>query len=168
VNFRVEDFTETSFENESFDAVIAIESMSSAPDKKLFLNEMRRILKPKGNILIADLFKSYAFAIDEFPVMNTMLNGWAIADLLTMNESQQIFADSGFHIVLDRDVTREIEPTVRKTYYACMLGALPTWLYQLTHNASYYSKNHYKTGIAQYKAYKKSLWNYHLLCLEKT
>jgi len=44
--------------DDSFDLIICIESAFHYPDKQSFLNEIRRVLKPDGKFLIADLLFS--------------------------------------------------------------------------------------------------------------
>ena len=53
-------------------------------------------------------------------------------------------------------------------YYAALLGALPSELYNLSHpNVSRFAKVHYKSGLYQYKALKRGLWKYMVFCAEK-
>ena len=55
LRFRVGDSEELPFENESFDAVINVESSHCYPRFDRFLAEARRILRPGGSFHIADL-----------------------------------------------------------------------------------------------------------------
>ncbi|MCD6573166.1 MAG: methyltransferase domain-containing protein [Thermoplasmata archaeon] len=50
--FYLMDYMETSFPSNYFDGVFALESISYAPNKKDFIKEMHRILKPGGRIII--------------------------------------------------------------------------------------------------------------------
>lgn len=53
-------------------------------------------------------------------------------------------------------------------YYASLVGALPSELYNITHpKVSHFSKNHYKCGYYQYKALQKNLWKYYVILAEK-
>jgi len=49
----------TGFSSNKFDAVFSIESFSYAPQKHVFIQEMFRILKPGGLIVIIDGFRTY-------------------------------------------------------------------------------------------------------------
>lgn len=168
VQFAQKDYTNTGFEAASFDVIWAIESMQTAQDKGLFLKEAQRILKPGGRIVIADCFKPRPYAIALEPDMLTMLNGWAISDILTVGELERMANRYSFQLEDQRVVTQEIKPSVRRIYWAAMAGMLGTKAYNLVYNATHFSKIHYKTGLAQYKTYKKGLWDYCLVVLEKT
>jgi SAM-dependent methyltransferase len=52
----------TSYLNNYFDRIFSLESVIYSPDKKEFVKEMYRILKPNGKIVILDIFpKKYQF-----------------------------------------------------------------------------------------------------------
>jgi len=55
VSFSVEDATSLSFEDDAFDAVIVSNALHVMPDPSLALQNIRRVLKPKG-LLIAPSF----------------------------------------------------------------------------------------------------------------
>lgn len=167
VRFLQRDYTNTGFEPQSFSVVWAIESVQTANDKGLFFKEMARILKPGGRIVMADIFKPYAYDITKEKDMQITLNGWAMADMLLVKEMETIAAAHGFRLKLDRDVTKEVKKSVNIIYVSGLLGKIGTGLYNLYRKATYFSRIHYKTGIHQYWAYKKKLWQYHLLVWEK-
>jgi MPBQ/MSBQ methyltransferase len=53
VSFQVMDALNMGWEDESFDLVWACESGEHMPDKKKYIDEMTRVLKPGGSIVIA-------------------------------------------------------------------------------------------------------------------
>jgi ubiquinone/menaquinone biosynthesis C-methylase UbiE len=53
VNFQVMDALDMKFEDNSFDLVWACESGEHMPDKKKYIEEMARVLKPGGTLVIA-------------------------------------------------------------------------------------------------------------------
>jgi len=89
-----------------------IESFGSSPDKELFFNEMRRILKPGCKILFADTFKPYIYDISKNKTMQVMLNGWAISDILSIDELRELSTKYNFEMTQTKDVTREIKKSV--------------------------------------------------------
>jgi len=163
VSFSCQDYTRTNFDDDTFDLVWAIESMQTATDKAAFLREMKRVLKPKGRILIADVFKHGQWNIEDSPLMQTMLGGWAMSDILSVEELDEEARKFGMHIGASEDVSRQIVPSIKRIYWASLAGMIGTKWYNLFHNATYFSKIHYKTGLAQYKAWKQGLWGYHLI-----
>lgn len=168
VSFQAMNYTATSFANNSFDFVWAIESMQTATDKSLFLKEARRILKPGGKIVIADCFKSYNYAFNDNKLMRLMFNGWAVSDVLSLQEFTEKAEQVGFKLEKELDVTKEVYPSVVKFFFAAFWGMFGTFLYNVfVKKASYFSRVHYKTGLSQYAAYKKKLWKYQLLVLKK-
>ena len=167
VRFLERDYTKTGFDAGSFSVVWAIESVQTANDQSLFFKEMNRLLKPGGRIVMADIFKPHAYDITTEPDMQITLNGWAMSDMLLVKEMEAIAAKEGFRLAKDRDVTKEVKKSVIIIYYSGLLGKIGTTLYNLYRKATYFSRIHYKTGIHQYRAYKKGLWQYHLLVWEK-
>lgn len=167
LNFSRQNYLATTFGDQSFDVIWAIESFGSAPRKEAFFREMYRLLKPGGRILFADTFKPYAYPISSDKNMQTMLNGWAISDILSLEELRQMSTACGFGKFQMEDVTREIEPSVRRIYRAALLGMIGTKAYNLFKKATYFSRIHYKTGLAQKKAYREGKWGYYLVACEK-
>ncbi len=55
LTFRTADALDLPFEDETFDAVLNIESSHAYPCMKTFLEEVRRVLRPGGQFLFADL-----------------------------------------------------------------------------------------------------------------
>jgi len=165
--FFQKDYTNTGFDANSFDRAWAMESMETATDKTFFFKEMYRVLKPGGRLLIADWFKPYPYDIITQPDMLMMSHGWAMSDILTIDEAKEIAAAHGFKLLKHRDVTKEVAPSVKALYKAYIWGSISSRLYNMYRKARFFSRNHYKTCLGQYRAYKKGLWRYDLLVFEK-
>ncbi len=58
LSFERQDFARTTFPDASFTVVWATESVCHAPEKQSFLAEARRLLKPGGRLVVADLFRT--------------------------------------------------------------------------------------------------------------
>jgi ubiquinone/menaquinone biosynthesis C-methylase UbiE len=65
VKFLHGDYTSLPFADDSFDAVIAVESLLCAPDKKLALSELRRVLREGGRITVADFTREAGMSLTE-------------------------------------------------------------------------------------------------------
>lgn len=167
VSFQMMDYTKTSFPDNSFDVVWAVESMQTAVDKSDFFKEVKRILKPGGRVVIADWFKSYEYPFNGKKSMQMMNNYWAITDVVSINEFSSKAEKKNFLIVQNRDVTKEVAPSVRRLFIASYFGMYASIFYNIfVKRAGYFSRNHYKTGFGQFIAYYRKLWTYNLLVLK--
>lgn len=166
-NFEQLDYTKTGFPDAHFDVAWAIESMQTATDKSLFLKEMRRVLKPGGRLLIADVFKEGNWDITKTPVMQDMLHGWAMSDILTANELSLLAKKHNFTLAENLDVTKQVRKSIHKYRWFALAGMIGTKWYNLFHNGTHFGRVHYKTGLAQYRAWKLGLWSYRLIEIEK-
>lgn len=168
VKFVPCDYCNTSFPDHHFDAVWCIESMQTASDKALFFKEMFRVLKPGGKIFIADFFKSGNVDTATDKDMRTWLYGWAMSDIITIDQLEHICGDLNVKLQIKDDVTSAVKKTVKRMYWAGIGGALPSVIYNIFHRASYFSSTHYKTCIAQKITYNQHKWGYWLILLEKS
>jgi SAM-dependent methyltransferase len=140
--------------------------MQTATDKSLFFKEMRRLLKPGGRLLIADVFKEGNWQIAQTPVMQDMLHGWAMSDLLTSTELSILAKKLNFTLAKNLDVTKGVRKSIHKYRWFALAGMVGTKWYNLFHNGTHFGRVHYKTGLAQYRAWRQGLWSYRLVCVE--
>ncbi|MEZ4958924.1 MAG: methyltransferase domain-containing protein [Saprospiraceae bacterium] len=168
VRFQQMDYTATHFPDHHFDVVWAIESMQTATDKGLFFKEMSRVLKPGGKLFIADVFKQGRWEVSESPTMQAMLHGWAMSDLLSLADLSAFGKQHNFALALERDATKAVARSVKRYYWFALLGMVGTKWYNLFHRGTHFGKVHYKTGLAQHRAWKAGLWSYHLLLMKKS
>ncbi|MEQ8909912.1 MAG: methyltransferase domain-containing protein [Vicingaceae bacterium] len=162
-------YTETPFDASSFDAAWAIESLGSAQNKGEFFQEMGRLLKPGGKILIADTLKPKSFDISNNKYMKMMLNGWAISDILSIQEIKDLASEYGFRLRAEHDASPQIKKSVDQIYWAYLIGRFSSRIYNFIYkkSVSRFAKIHYKTGLAQKKTFEKGEWKYMLLVFEK-
>lgn len=57
--FQHADAMRLPFENDSFDAVMALESICHMPDRQQVFTEVARVLRPGGRIVLTDIFERY-------------------------------------------------------------------------------------------------------------
>lgn len=167
VDFKLEDYSNTSFPDDTFDLIWAIESFTSAQDKIKLANEASRILKPGGKIIIADYFKLPKAKADKHQWMKKWQDCWSLAEILPQKDYVSVFTHKGFRLEKEIDVTGKIYPSSKIMYQSYLMGAVPSILYNTFHNTSRFARTHYLSGKYQYKALKAGLWEYKVLLFEK-
>ncbi len=165
LTFLLKDYTDTGFASESFTVVWAVESITSTPLKEKFAKEAFRLLQPQGRLVIADYYKTGKN--DKHHLLEKWRRTWSLSPFVTSNEFVSVMENAGFKTVKTENITGNIFPSSRRMFYASLLGALPSLLYNATHNTSRFAKTHYLSGIYQYKALKRNLWEYRLHLFEK-
>lgn len=168
VTFRVMDFTQTSFPSESFDVVWGLESICHAPDKKAFIREAYRLLKPGGRLIVADGFLlKEGLSPQESKAMGYWLRGWGVSNLDSVDRFQYHLSAVGFEKINYRDITSNVLPSSKRLFRislpAVALSTVGEWLGMRskvqTANlwAAYY----------QYTTLKKKLWQYGIFTATK-
>ncbi len=167
VNFSIQDYTNTNFKDSSFDLIWAIESITSAPNKIKFINEAHRLLKTGGRIIIADYFKSKEHQNDPKKLLEKWRILWSMASFDTLKNYTKLFEENGFKRTVHKDVTKHITSTAKRMFWSYLLGGPLAVIYNMFNKPSPFARNHYKSGLYQYKALKQGLWNYNVLLFEK-
>lgn len=159
-DFKVLDYCTTKLESNSFDIIWACESSSSTADKQRMTAEWFRLLKPGGKIVLSDFFKASNAHTDKDHLLAKWAALWAMSPLVTDNYLALQFEDAGFEIKQNIDLTRNIYKTVKRMYLSYWLGLIPAILYDTFFGARKYARNHYKSGLYQYRSLKLGLWQY--------
>jgi MPBQ/MSBQ methyltransferase len=117
--FKVDDAMALSFPDASFDVVWSIEAGPHMPDKAIFAQELMRVLKPGGILVVADWNQRDArqrpLNFWEKPVMRQLLDQWSHPEFASIEGFAELLAATGWveGAVITADWT---EPT------------LPSWL----------------------------------------
>jgi ubiquinone/menaquinone biosynthesis C-methylase UbiE len=123
--FLEQNYCETSFPDNSFDGVIALESVNYARQKEDLIKEMYRVLKPGGRFAILDGFrtnKPFSPLMQKF--YQIWLNGRALVDLEAINDFATCMKQQGF-----RDVTvSDISSHVSSSYFLGILIGVPLFI----------------------------------------
>jgi tocopherol O-methyltransferase len=161
VTFERQDFTHTTFPDGSFDVIWTIESMCHAPDKREFLAEARRLLKPGGRLVVADGFRARRpFNSDEERSLHRWLSGWAVPDLMTAEEFADAARQVGFaHMRLD-DITTNIQPSARRMYHLARVLYPVGIIQRALRLVTYPQLANARSALEQYQTLRRGLWFY--------
>lgn len=164
ISFKVMDFTQTDFKDDSFDVVWACESACMAPDKEMFIKECYRLLKKGGRLIVSDYFLSCDGLADRHSLIRKWCNTWAMADFISCARFTDSLKNQGFSPIKTFDYTDGIKKSAKRLFYYSLAGAIPSELYNLFHpNVSRFAKSHYRAGYYQYRALIKNLWKYYIV-----
>lgn len=104
------DFMDLPMGDDSFDAVLAIDSICHAPDRTQAYGELFRVLKPNGLFATNDLVMTDRFDPDD-PEHRRIKTGFAMAngipDVATAEECRDSLTEAGFELLEARDRGRE-------------------------------------------------------------
>lgn len=168
IRFSQQNYLDTSFPDNTFDVVWAIESVCYAWDKADFTKEAFRVLKPGGRLVVADFF-SQPLQPDtpEAALMERWTDSWAIKSYATKSEFNTALASAGFTGLQERDVTHHVKPSIRRLYLSFFPGIVTTKVAEIIGvRNKIQTKNTWSTYY-QYKAHQKDLWRYCIFSAHK-
>lgn len=112
VELRLQDWMENDLPSASFDAVVAIESLSHMPDKARFFREAARVLKPGGRIVVcAWLAREEPGEWETRALLEPICREGRLAGLASRNEVRGLMVDAGLQVSSDEDLSRRVAPT---------------------------------------------------------
>ena len=100
VEFKVMDALKMDFPDNSFDLVWGCESGEHMPDKKAYVEEMTRVLKPGGTLVIAtwcqkELEKGQEFTAKEQKQLQFLYDEWAHPYFVSIEEYERLCTGTG-------------------------------------------------------------------------
>lgn len=169
VRFVQGDFADTGLPGAAFSHALASESFCHARDKRAFLQEMFRLLRPGGRLIVADFFldrpEDRLTATQRY-YHDRVKAGFVIPGFISRDELHAHARAAGFHSVGDQDWTE----SVRRTAYHIQRRALLTlpfgWLLNRLRLAPAELMPHLRCCAAQPGALR-NLGTYRLISLDK-
>jgi cyclopropane fatty-acyl-phospholipid synthase-like methyltransferase len=166
--FKVMDYTCTNFSPDTFDVVWGIESVCHASDKRLFIKEAARILKPGGRLIVADGFaKKQPCTLQDKVKMECWLRGWGVQTLDQPQTFEASLKVEGFDNICFTDITKHVIPSSRRLYWvswpAIPLSKLGEWLGMRVRLQT----ANLLSARSQYQTLKKGLWCYGIFYAKK-
>lgn len=166
--FDRQNYLTTTFSDNTFDAVVGIESICYAYDKRDFLREAFRVLKPGGRVVVADFFSHQVVPGSEgAALMQRWTDTWAIKSYADTVEFWDALTEVGFVNPRRRNVTEHVLKSIRRLYYAFFPGIITAKFLQLLGLRTQLQTNNTWSTYYQYKAYRQGLWQYWFFCAEK-
>ncbi|MCB0398968.1 MAG: methyltransferase domain-containing protein [Winogradskyella sp.] len=116
-----ENYNHTSFQSNSFDSAIAIESFCHSGHNYNSLKEMHRLLKPGGRFVMADAFlkkdKSQLCKGGKY-AYNKLCSHWSLEKLETYQFIKKTLDDLGFKDIKIEDISMRVAPSVLHVPFA--------------------------------------------------
>lgn len=166
--FLVMDFENTTFPDEKFDVVWAIESICHANNKKKFIDGAFRMLKRGGRLVVADGFAvKENYDENEKNIMQKWLSGWGVNFLETIKNFERFLQDVGFQKISFSDITDHVMPSSKRLYKysfpAMFFGKIAEFLKIRTKTQT----GNIIAARYQHIALQKELWKYGIIYAEK-
>jgi cyclopropane fatty-acyl-phospholipid synthase-like methyltransferase len=155
-DFEVEDFCNTSFEDESFDVIWASESVCHTRDKGAFLKEAYRLLRSGGRLVFCDAFMvQREFDAAQWQVLLDMFNGWAVPNLCYGDEFEGLLKEQHFNNIQVENIHAQTRQSCEYMYKVTKrlypVQKISEWL-RLRSKAQ---TANYQVGLAQYEIFEQ-------------
>jgi tocopherol O-methyltransferase len=159
VSFHLEDYCATSFPNDAFDAVWAQDSVSHAVDKAAFLKEAFRVLRPGGRLVMQEWFRTpEPLSPRDERRLDLFLHGWAIPNLVSLQQFAHTAEEVGFKVTECRDVSPHFERSMRRLYRMTLAAYPGLTLLRLLKFRSATQQGNIRAAYYQWVARKRGLW----------
>lgn len=160
--FQVTNALDMSFEDNSFDLVWACESGEHMPDKGKYIDEMTRVLKPGGNLVVATWCQrdnsTQSFSPEEEKKLEFLYSEWTHPHFISINDYAKLMEGTGqLEQVESADWAEQTLPTWRLSIWVGVVNPWP-WLrvprsyYKTVRDAWCIERMHqaFKRGLMQY------------------
>jgi tocopherol O-methyltransferase len=159
VTFAQQSYLATTFGPASFDVVWAMESACHAPDKRRFLVEVCRLLRPGGRLGLVEYMRAARpFSPADEALLQSWLAGWAIPHLATREQWTMWAQELGFSRIETVDITANVRPSLRHLHrMAVVAWPVARALHALGLRSDVQHGN-VRGARDQYRALQQGLW----------
>lgn len=163
-NFLVQDYCHTHFAANSFDVVWAMESVCHAANKKDFIQETFRLLKPGGKLVMADFF-----AIDNIhhPLLKDWAQTWAVESFEHIESFKQFCVEVGFESLKIKDVSANVLKSIKRLHYCYYPGLVCHFALMILGKRTALHYQNVRSCKLQYDSFKANLWRYYFVSATK-
>ncbi|OHB20788.1 MAG: hypothetical protein A2939_02295 [Parcubacteria group bacterium RIFCSPLOWO2_01_FULL_48_18] len=120
VQYRLMDYSDTDFENETFDAVYTTESLSHAADLEKTLKEFMRILKPNGRVALFEYTIAQDGQFDEYEkkMLDAIIEGAAMMSLKQFRHDTfpEFLGKIGFTGIREQNISSHMAPSLARLH----------------------------------------------------
>ncbi len=115
VEFRHGDFMDMPFPDATFDVVINQESFCYAPDKRAYLQGVKRVLKPTGHWRMTDpVLSGKPISKSQQEVLVDVQRGYRIPPFAKLSEVLETLEQTGFEMLWERNLDEEVLPETER------------------------------------------------------
>jgi cyclopropane fatty-acyl-phospholipid synthase-like methyltransferase len=166
--FLVMDYMQTTFPSASFDVVWAIESVCHAKNKRDFVKEAWRILKPGGRLILADGFHiKNDYTVKEQKILAKAVSGWAVSSMESQPNFESYLTAQGFKHQKVIDATPKVLPSSKRLFLYSFPALAWSYLGEFLGWSTRSQTNDFKSYHYQYYAVKKRLCKYLVFYAQK-
>nr|AHE14864.1 RebM-like D-glucose O-methyltransferase [uncultured bacterium] len=122
VSFAFADAMDLPFEDASFDAVLALESLHHMPDRGRALREMARVLRPGGTLAVADFVLLAPVEEEKKKVVDAFRAGGGVLSLGGIEEYESDVRQAGLVVTASEDISTQARPSFSRTAEAFELA----------------------------------------------
>jgi tocopherol O-methyltransferase len=165
VKFYEMDYCHTSFKDEQFTKIYALESACHTKKKEDFIKESYRILSKGGTLVVCDYFRTEK----RFPDSETrknydqFLKGWALPNLDTLEIFVTTMKKAGYKSIEAFDKTPLVLPFSKLISQERKAHLLRIGLLALSGKIPYSNYTHSNSIYLQYKLFKKNIFKFILI-----
>ncbi len=112
VELLVRDWLANGLPPESFDAAIAIESLSHMPDKPRVFGELARVVRPGGRVVVVDwLARERAGSLERRLLLDPICREGRLPELLPASEYARLLRSAGLDVIGFDDLSSRVART---------------------------------------------------------